>query len=115
MADLAWIEPGFAIGSRPYVPERGAIARAGIQAIVALHEPGEGEAEAWRKLGVEFEVVPTPDWVAIPRACFTSAVEAVLRRMLCVVVVRAAGAVYGDRRSVQRRGGAHECPRQLRR
>jgi predicted protein tyrosine phosphatase len=80
MADLAWIEPGFAIGSRPYLPERADIVRAGIQAVVALHEPSEGEAEAWQKLGVDFEVVPTPDWVAIPRACFTSAVDAVLRR-----------------------------------
>ena len=78
--DLAWIEPGFAIGSRPYVPERRQIAAAGIEAIVALHEPAEGEADAWRKLGIDFEVIPTPDWVAIPRACFTSAVEAVLRR-----------------------------------
>ena len=78
--DLAWIEPGFAIGSRPYVPERAAIVAAGIEAVVALHEPGEGEAEAWRALGVDFEVVPTPDWVAIPRSCFNAAVEAVLRR-----------------------------------
>ena len=74
--DLAWIEPGFAIGSRPYVPERGAIARAGIQAIVGLHEPGEGEAEAWRKLGVEFEVVPTPVAAAGLVACAAAAVGA---------------------------------------
>jgi predicted protein tyrosine phosphatase len=78
--DLAWIEPGFAIGSRPYVTERAEIAAAGIEAVVALHEPGEGEADAWRDLGLDFEVVATPDWVPIPRACFTSAVEAVLRR-----------------------------------
>jgi predicted protein tyrosine phosphatase len=78
--DLAWIEPGFAIGSRPYVLERAAIAAAGVQAIVALHAPAPGEAEAWRDLGVEFEVVETPDWVAIPIACFSAAVEAVLRR-----------------------------------
>src|ERR687886_1471980 len=75
--DLAWIEPGFAIGSRPYVLERAAIAAAGVQAIVALHAPAPGEAEAWRDLGVEFEVVETPDWVAIPIACFSAAVEAV--------------------------------------
>jgi protein-tyrosine phosphatase len=78
--DLAWIEPGFAIGSRPYVTERAEIAAAGIQVVVALHEPGEGEADAWRDLGIEFEVVPTPDWVPIPSACFTSSVEAVLAR-----------------------------------
>ena len=78
--DLTWIEPGFAIGSRPYVLERAAIAASGIQAIIALHEPTAGEAEAWRDLGVEFEVVPTPDWAPIPRACFNAAVEAVLRR-----------------------------------
>jgi predicted protein tyrosine phosphatase len=80
MVDLAWIEPGFAIGSRPYRPERAEIAAAGVDAVVALHEPAEGEASAWQELGVEFEVVPTPDWVAIPRACFTAAVDAVLRR-----------------------------------
>lgn len=78
--DVAWIEPGFAIGSRPYVLEREAVAATGVQAVVALHESAPGEEEAWRRLGVEFEVVPTPDWVAIPRACFQRAVEAVLRR-----------------------------------
>ena len=78
--DLAWIEPGFAIGSRPYVPERVAIANSGVDAVVALHEPGEGEPEAWQALGIEYEVIPTPDWVAIPGRCFSSAVEAVLKR-----------------------------------
>ena len=79
LPDLAWIEPGFAIGSRPYVLEREAVAEAGIESIVALHEPAPGEVEAWHELGIACEVVPTPDWVPIPRSCFTAAVEAVLR------------------------------------
>jgi histidinol-phosphate aminotransferase len=78
--DIAWIEPGFAIGSRPYVLERPAIAASGVEAIVALHAPAPDEASAWRRLGVDFDVVPTPDWVAIPRACFEAAVETILRR-----------------------------------
>jgi len=64
--DIVWIEPGFALGSRPYDHQRQAIAKIGIQVIVALHEPAQGETEVWRLLGVRLVPVPTPDWIGIP-------------------------------------------------
>lgn len=64
--DIVWIEPGFAIGSRPYESQRAAIAAAGIRVVVALHEPAAGDDEAWLALGVRLIAVPTPDWVEIP-------------------------------------------------
>jgi hypothetical protein len=63
--DIVWIGPGFALGSRPYDHQRQAIAQLGIQVVVALHEPAQGETEAWQALGVRLVPVPTPDWVEI--------------------------------------------------
>jgi predicted protein tyrosine phosphatase len=75
--DVAWIEPGFAIGSCPYAAERQLIRKQGICVAVIVHEPDEREAEAWRGLDVEVVAVPTPDWVGIPAAHFERVVEAV--------------------------------------
>ena len=75
--DIAWIEPGFAIGSCPYAAERQLIKKQGIRVAVIVHEPDEREVEAWRALGVEVVAVPTPDWVGIPAARFEEVVEVV--------------------------------------
>lgn len=75
--DLVWIEPGFALGSKPYDYHRGAVAQLGIRAVVALHAPTEGEAEAWQAHGVRLYWVPTRDWVQIPVAHFDRVVELV--------------------------------------
>ncbi|MDF1593557.1 MAG: dual specificity protein phosphatase [Desulfobacterales bacterium] len=64
--DIVWIVPGFSLGSRPYDHQRQAIAHLGIQVIIALHEPAQGETEDWRLLGVRLVPVPMPDWVGIP-------------------------------------------------
>jgi hypothetical protein len=56
--DLVWIEPGFALGSKPYDYQRGAVSQIGIRAVVALHEPEAGEGEAWQVHGVRFYCVP---------------------------------------------------------
>jgi len=64
--DLVWIEPGFALGSKPYDYQRSAVARLGIRAVIDVHGPEAGEAEAWLALGVRLDGVPTPDWVQIP-------------------------------------------------
>ncbi len=45
--------------------------------MVALYEPGEGEAEAWQALGIRLYWVPTRDWVQIPVTCFDRVVEIV--------------------------------------
>lgn len=73
--DLVWIEPGFALGSKPYDYQRGAVSQIGIRAVVALHEPEAGEAEAWQVHGVRFYCVPTRDWVQIPMSRFDRVVE----------------------------------------
>lgn len=75
--DIAWIEPGFAIGSCPYAAERQLIKKQGIRVAVIVHEPNEREVEAWRALGIEVVAVPTPDWVGIPAARFEEVVEVV--------------------------------------
>lgn len=75
--DVHWIEPGFGIGSRPYPEDRLAIARTlGVEAVLALHEASEGEAEHWTSLGVQFHPFPTTDWVAIPHRRFDDVVGA---------------------------------------
>ena len=78
--DLAWIEPGFAIGSRPYAEQRTAIRELGVQTVIALHPPGAYEADEWAGLGIEFVTLPTEDWVAIPADRFTAVVDEVLAR-----------------------------------
>jgi len=75
--DIVWIEPGFALGSRPYDHQRQAIARLGIRTVVALHEPGTEEAHAWQALGVRLLSVPTPDWVDIPIINFDRVVKVI--------------------------------------
>ena len=75
--DIVWIVPGFALGSRPYDHQRQAIAQLGIQVVVALHEPGTEEAQAWRLLGVRLVPFPTPDWVGIPLIGFDRVVEVI--------------------------------------
>jgi len=64
--DLVWLEPGFALGSKPYEYQRRAVAQLGIRAVVALHEPVEGEIEGWQSCSVRLYSIPTCDWVAIP-------------------------------------------------
>jgi len=75
--DIVWIVPGFALGSRPYDHQRQAIAQLGIQVVVALHEPGTEEAQAWQAFGVRLVPVPTPDWVGIPLTGFDHVVEVI--------------------------------------
>lgn len=75
--DLVWIEPGFALGSKPYDYQREAVAQLGIRAVIDLHGPTEGEAEAWRAHGVRLYGVPTRDWVQIPVSHFDRVVELV--------------------------------------
>jgi hypothetical protein len=75
--DLVWIEPGFALGSKPYDYQRGAVSQIGIRAVVALHEPEAGEGEAWQVHGVRFYCVPTRDWVQISVSRFDRVVEIV--------------------------------------
>lgn len=72
-----WIEPGFALGSRPYAHQRGAISRLGIRVVVALDDPDERETKAWQDCGVRLVLVPTQDWVEIPAANFDRVVEVV--------------------------------------
>jgi predicted protein tyrosine phosphatase len=73
--DLAWIEPGFAIGSSPYSEQREAISEAGIRVVVTVHDADEQAAAAWAELGVEVISIPTRDWIAIPSATFERVVE----------------------------------------
>ena len=79
--DIAWIEPGFAIGSRPFADQRPAIRALGIDTVIAVHDPEPGEVEAWEALGVELIAFPTVDWVAIPADRFGTVVEAVLAQL----------------------------------
>ena len=75
--DLVWIEPGFAVGSKPYDYRPRAVSQFGIAAVVALYEPTEGDAEAWQVHGVRLYWVPMRDWVQIPVTHFDRVVEAV--------------------------------------
>ncbi len=75
--DIVWVEPGFALGSRPYAGQQDAIARLGIRVVVAVHEPAEGEAAGWRAHGIRLVSVPTRDWVEIPLANFDRVVAVV--------------------------------------
>lgn len=75
--DIVWIEPGFALGSRPYAYQQYAIAQLGIRVVVALHEPAEGEVGGWQTHGIRFVLVPTRDWVEIPVANFDRVVAVV--------------------------------------
>lgn len=78
--DIAWIEPRFAIGSRPDPNQRAPVRQLGVDTVIALHEPNPGETEAWATLDVEFLAFPTEDWVEIPVERFTTVVDAVLSR-----------------------------------
>lgn len=75
--DLVWVEPGFALGSKPYEYQREAIVQLGIRAIVAVHEPTKGEALAWERYGVCLYGVPTRDWVQIPISNFDRVVACI--------------------------------------
>lgn len=85
--DLVWIEPGFALGSKPYDYHRRSIAQLGIRAVVALHAPTEGEAEAWQAHGVRLYWVPTRDWVQIPVTHFDRVVELVSTSLISGIPV----------------------------
>ena len=75
--DLVWVEPGFALGSKPYAYQRKAVSQRGIRAVVALQESAEGEAASWQAYGVRFYWIPTCDWVQIPITHFDRVVEVV--------------------------------------
>jgi len=75
--DLVWLEPGFALGSKPYEYQRRAVAQLGIRAIVAVHAPTNGEAVAWERYGICLYGVPTRDWVRIPITNFDCVVECI--------------------------------------
>ena len=75
--DLAWIEPGFAVGSLPYAAQRRRVAELGIKVVVSLLEPDEQEVRDWEELGVRFVTIPTYDWIAIPAANFDRVVEVI--------------------------------------
>jgi protein-tyrosine phosphatase len=75
--DIAWIEPGFAIGPCPYAGDRQRIYDRGVRVVVALYEPDERANEVWADLGVEVVSVPTRDWAGIPAANFDRVVEVI--------------------------------------
>lgn len=79
-ADLAWIEPGFALGSRPYEHQRSAVREAGIDVVVALVELLPEEIDAWRAIGVQALSFPTQDWIGIPPARFDEVVGTILEQ-----------------------------------
>ena len=78
--DVAWIEPGFAIGGRPFAAQRPAVRALGIETVVTVESTLENEADAWTELGVEVVALPTRDWVAIPAERFDAVVQTVLER-----------------------------------
>lgn len=78
--DVAWIEPGFAIGGRPFAAQRAAVRALGIETVVTVESPIEREAAGWEELGVELVALPTRDWVGIPAERFEAVVSAVLER-----------------------------------
>ena len=77
LPDLAWLDPGFAIGSKPYAPQRDAIVACGIRTVVTLEQPSDGEEFDWTRRGVRFVALPTTDWIAIPAARFDRAVAVI--------------------------------------
>ncbi len=78
--DVAWIEPGLAIGCRPFAAQRAAIRALGIETVISLHDAYPDEARDWETLGVEWLAFPTRDTVEIPLGRFTEIVQAVLQR-----------------------------------
>ena len=78
--DVAWIEPGFAIGGRPFAAQRAAVRALGIETVVTVESPLEDEAAGWNELGVEVVALPTRDWVGIPAERFEAVVSTVLDR-----------------------------------
>jgi protein-tyrosine phosphatase len=76
--DLNWIEPGFALGGRPYAAQRPAVRELGIQTIVTVHTPLPDEVATWTELGLETFVLPTRDYVAIPFERFEAVTSTVL-------------------------------------
>lgn len=78
--DIAWIEPGFAIGGRPFAAQRPAVGALGIETVVTVEAPLEHESDDWAELGVEVVALPTRDWVSIPAERFEAVVGVVLER-----------------------------------
>jgi len=79
--DLGWIEPGFAVGGRPYSPQRSAVCALGIDVIVTVETPLANEVATWADLGVETVVLPTRDFEAIPFERFEAVTEVVLAKL----------------------------------
>ncbi len=77
LPDLAWLAPGFAIGSKPYAHQRDAVVACGIGTVVTLEEPGDEEVLDWGRRGVSFVALPTTDWIAIPFERFDRAVTVI--------------------------------------
>lgn len=75
--DLAWLAPGFAIGSKPYAHQRDAIIACGIETVITLDEPSDAEQHDWRRRGVHFVALPTTDWIAIPTIRFDRAIKVI--------------------------------------
>ena len=76
--DIAWIEPGFGIGCRPFAAQRAAIRGLGVDTVITLHAPNDAEAAGWTASGVELLAFPTRDVVGIPVDRFDAVVDAVL-------------------------------------
>jgi protein-tyrosine phosphatase len=75
--EIAWVEPGFAIGPCPYAGDRQRIFEQGVRVVITLNEPDERVAEAWESLGVKIVSIPTRDWASIPPNQFDQVVDAV--------------------------------------
>jgi len=76
-ADLAWLAPDFAIGSKPYAHQRDAIVACGIRTVVTLDEPGDAEALDWCRRGVGFVALSITDWIGIPFERFDRAIAVI--------------------------------------
>jgi protein-tyrosine phosphatase len=64
--DIAWIEPGFAIGSKPYIGQRERIRQLGVMHVLSLVEVAAEERDHWGRLGVAVRSIPVVDWALIP-------------------------------------------------
>lgn len=76
--DITWIEPGFAIGSKPYAGQRARIRDLGVRNVLALVELVPEEQADWHRLGVAARSIPVNDWSHIPPRKVEQVVKAAL-------------------------------------